>query len=86
MKTPIALALAALLTGCIQSVPVKPAEPEETGAERIVKSCVQFKRFVVKGGDKYATFRCELMFISSEPPKPPEVKTEEYKGPEGIEV
>jgi hypothetical protein len=83
----------ALLTGCIQSAPVQPVVKQvPTPAESIVKSCSEHGRFVLEyyddeyNGRAWVTFICKPMFISKQPPKPPEVKQEDYRGPEGLSI
>jgi major membrane immunogen (membrane-anchored lipoprotein) len=95
MKIVPAIALSILLTGCIQSTPVKPVvEPEDrqTTAMDVTKSCLNYGRYVVRYFDDdlnqwiYVTFACSPMFKSKHPPKPPEVEQKDYLGPEAIRV
>jgi hypothetical protein len=94
-----ALLLSAVLTGCIQSAPVKlgavpaPVDPPQSMAsDNIVKSCLEYKRFVIKfrddatGAVEYVTFLCRPIFSSKQPPKPPEIKQKDYKGPNALEI
>jgi hypothetical protein len=89
------LALSAILTGCIQSAPVKPEiEPESQSgtAEDVTKSCLEHGRYVIRYWDEeteawvYVTFACRPMFKSSQPPKPPEVQQDDYQGPESLSI
>lgn len=91
-----AIALPAILAGCIQTAPVKPVMPVvkqvPKPAEEIVKSCAKHGRFVLEyydeeyNGRAWVTFICQPKFISKQPPKPPEVDQRDYKGPEGISI
>lgn len=88
-----ALALSAILTGCIQTAPVKPVVKQvPTPAEEILKSCAKHGRFVLEfydeeyGGRAWVTYICKPMFISKQPPKPPEVKQQDYQGPRGLSI
>jgi hypothetical protein len=77
----IAIALSASLIGCIQSAPVKPvthaaAPPvvQPVKADRIVNSCLEYKRFVIKyydttGNLEYVTFSCQPIYSSKQPPR-----------------
>ena len=48
-----ALALSAILTGCIQTAPVKPVVKQvPTPAEEILKSCAKHGRFVLEFYDE----------------------------------
>lgn len=92
MKIIPAIALSALLTGCIQSAPVKPeAEDKSATAADVAKSCLAHGRYVMRYRDEdgswnYVTFACRAMFQSKQPPKPPEVEQRDYQGPGAIGV
>lgn len=86
-----AIALSAILTGCIQSAPVKPEVVAPVKADRIVSSCLTHKRFVIKyydtkGDLEYVTFMCQPIFSSKQPPKPPNIEQDNYKGPNALEL
>jgi hypothetical protein len=74
----IAIALSASLVGCSQSAPVKPEAPppvvQPAKADRIVNSCLEYKRFVIKyydttGNMEYVTFACQPIFTSKQGPR-----------------
>lgn len=101
MKLAIAMAAVAVMTtGCIQSTQVKPViEPElvatsqaEPTASDVARSCARFERFVMHHWEEetqswiYTTFSCAPIFQSKQPPKPPNIKQRNYRGPKAIGI
>jgi hypothetical protein len=80
------------LTGCITQ-PTKPDDqPTQATASDVTRSCLEHGRYVMRYFDedkqewRYLTFACKPMFVSKQPPKPPEVDEQDYKGPRGLSI
>lgn len=90
-----ALALSAILTGCIQTAPVKPEvvtpKPAQDTATDVANSCMRHGRYVMRYRDEngnwvYVTFECRPISNSSQKPAIPGSDQGAYLRPEAIGV